>query len=96
MPTTIVLNPSVLTGTNGTPVILTATVSSAVLGAVTPTGTVTFFDGAATLGTARLDATGQALFSVELGAGNHSLTVSYGGDANFQSGLSDPVAFVVT
>jgi hypothetical protein len=96
VPTMVLLNPSAATGTSGTPLTLTVTVSSAVPGAGTPTGTVTFFDGAAALGMASLDASGQAALTVGLGTGNHSLTVLYDGDVNFQSGLSAPVTFLGT
>lgn len=65
---------------------LTATVTSATTG--TPTGTVTFFDGATQLGTGTL-ANGVATFSVtSFAGGTHSLTASYGGDANFNSSTS--------
>jgi len=61
----------------GQSVTLTASVSPA-----TATGTVTFLDGSTTLGSAPLTA-GTASISVStLSTGNHSLTASYGGDAN--------------
>jgi hypothetical protein len=47
-----------------------------------PTGTVTFSDGAVALGTAAVNA-GAAVFSTStLALGAHSITASYGGDAN--------------
>lgn len=47
-----------------------------------PTGTVTFFDGAATLGTGTLSA-GQATYIATFGAtGGHNLTATYSGDGN--------------
>jgi hypothetical protein len=77
-------NPSVY----GQSVTFTATVSASAPGAGTPTGTVTFMDGAATLGTATLSG-GSATFSTSaLSAAGHSITVSYGGDGNFTASTS--------
>ncbi len=53
----------------------------------TPTGTVTFFDGANVIGTGTLDGNGQASLTLStLGVGSHLITMSYGGDANFNAG----------
>src|SRR6267154_949120 len=72
------LTPSAL----GQAVTFTATVKPAA-GSGTPTGTVTFNDGAATLGTGTLSG-GTATFTTSvLGAGAHSITAIYGGDASF-------------
>lgn len=47
-----------------------------------PTGTVSFLDGAVTLGTAPIGASGQATFSLStLSAGSHPITAKYEGDA---------------
>ncbi len=54
----------------------------------TPTGTVTFYDGATVLGTATL-VSGVAQFTTSsMTAGSHSLTAVYGGDAVFQGSTS--------
>jgi hypothetical protein len=51
---------------------------------VTPTGTISFFDGGVLLGTAAVSATGQAVYSTSgLADGAHSITANYGGDPNF-------------
>src|SRR5206468_1874764 len=77
-------NPSVV----GQPVTLTATVSAASPGSGTPTGTVTFKDGATALATNMLSG-GQALLSLSsLTAAAHSITAAYSGDANFNTNLS--------
>ena len=61
------------------PINLTATLSNA--GATTATGTVTFLDGAQTLGTATPDASGHASLPLpQLTAGQHTLTATYAGD----------------
>ncbi|MDE1163329.1 MAG: Ig-like domain repeat protein [Acidobacteriaceae bacterium] len=74
------------TGLAGKSVALSAQVTSAT---GIPTGTVTFSDGATTLGTGTVSATGAATFSTTtLGVGNHSITASYGGDTNYNSSIS--------
>ena len=67
----------------------TATVTAKSPGGGIPTGTVTFKDGPSTLGTATLNGSGQAMFTTStLAAGSHSITASYGGDANFKGSTS--------
>jgi hypothetical protein len=64
-------------------VTFTATVSGAQSG-LTPTGTVTFKDGATVIGSGSLNGGGQATFSTSaLSGGSHSITAVYGGDTNF-------------
>ncbi|HEY0758068.1 MAG TPA: Ig-like domain repeat protein [Acidisarcina sp.] len=60
---------------------------SAVVQGSSPTGMVTFSDGATTLGSGSLDSGGTALFSTSsLTMGQHAITASYGGDvANLAS-----------
>lgn len=77
-------NPSLV----GQAVTLTATVTATV---GTPTGTVTFRDGAAVLGSSSLNASGVATFVTStLAEGLHPLTASYGGDAT-HSASGSPV-----
>ncbi len=66
-----------------------ATVSPAVSGVATPTGTVVFHDGSAVLGTATL-ANGQAAITVALsGIGSsHVITASYSGNDGYQASAS--------
>jgi hypothetical protein len=72
-------NPSLF----GQSVTFTATVSANTPGAGTPSGSVTFSEGATTLGSAALSA-GSATFATSaLAVGNHTITGSYGGDGNF-------------
>jgi hypothetical protein len=55
----------------------------------TPTGAVTFFDGATSIGTATLDGSGHATISNSLlTAGSHSITIQFGGDSNFSAAIS--------
>src|SRR5206468_3672228 len=75
-------NPSAFNGS----VTFTATVSVNSPGGGTPTGIVTFKDGATTLGTGTLDASGHATFATSsLSVGSHSITATYGGDSNFNA-----------
>jgi len=87
---------AVASGTNpstyGQLVTFTATVASS---GGTPTGTVTFKDGAVTLGTGTL-ASGSATFSTSaLSLSGHTVTAVYGGDTNFTTSTSAPVTQTV-
>ncbi len=80
------LNPSFV----GQSVTFTATVSTTLGG--TPTGTVTFLDGATPLGTGGLNSSGVATYSTStLALGAQSITASYGGDANDATSTSQVV-----
>ena len=91
--TTVTAISSANPSTFGQPVTFTATVSSP---AGIPTGTVTFLDGATSLGTGALDSLGMAtLTTASLAVGAHSITAPYGGDANFNPSSSSPLAQTV-
>ena len=84
--TTVTLTSSFNPSNLGQSVTFTAQVKTSTVGSGSPTGTVTFFDGAATLGTATLDSTGRARFTATgfaLAARTHTITARYNGDANF-------------
>jgi hypothetical protein len=77
----------------GTPVTLTATVSVA---SGTPTGMVTFKDGATSLGAVPLDPSGHAsMVANSLGSGMHPMTAAYGGDGNFIASASPVMSLSV-
>lgn len=85
-------NPSVV----GANVTMTATVVAVAPGAGTPTGTVSFFDGAVLLGTTALDGAGQATLSTNtLTAGAHSITATYNGAPDFAGSTSPALIQVV-
>ncbi len=91
-PVTVITTPAVSLTSSVNPVnlnantTLTATVTSQY---GTPTGTVTFMDGATVLGTATLNSSGVATLTVSFStAGNHPLTVSYPGAGFFQAANS--------
>ncbi len=79
----------------GTSVTLTANFSVQSPGSATPAGTVTFLDGAAVLGTVTPTGTTATFLTSALGAGTHSLTARYDGDANLNASTSAAVAEVV-
>ena len=68
----------------GQTITLTATATGQVSGSGTPTGMVIFLDGSTPLGNVTLNGSGQAGLTISsLAQGSHSITASYGGDANF-------------
>jgi hypothetical protein len=81
-------NPSAL----GKPVQFTATVTATLSG--TPTGTVTFKDGATVLGTRTLSSGQAILITTTLTAGSHSISATYNG-ATYFTGSSGSLTQVV-
>lgn len=76
------------------PVSLTATVTT--VGSVSPTGTVTFYNGSTDLGSSPLSA-GVATFSfTPTATGSTSMTAQYAGDANNAASVSSALAINVT
>ena len=87
---TTTLQASPTSANAGQSVTLTATVTSQ-SGTNTPTGTVTFYNGSTSLGTATLGSTGTATLSTTtLPVGSDSITASYGGDSNDAGSTSNP------
>ncbi|QIY66078.2 Ig-like domain repeat protein [Streptomyces sp. RPA4-2] len=74
----------------GQPKILTATVTATAPGTGTPTGTVSFFDGATLIGTSTLTAGTATLTTSTLTVGSHPLTATYNGSASY-NGSTSPV-----
>ena len=73
----------------------TATISVTSPGSGTPTGTVTFYDGANRVGTGDVSG-GIATFSTStLSVGTHSIKAVYGGDTNFKTSTSSLLSQVV-
>src|SRR5207302_10408147 len=89
------LNPSAV----GQPVTFKATVTP-VNGAANPTGTVTFHDGAAAIGSRQLVTLAggpptATLTLINLAPGAHTITATFNGDSNFSSSTSPSVAQTV-
>ena len=94
--TTTALTASATAINTGQSVSFAATVSPQ-SGSNVPTGTVTFLDGATSLGTAQLNASGVATFSTtSLAAGTQLITASYVGDSKDYGSVSPVVSVVVT
>jgi hypothetical protein len=84
------------TATSGANVTFMASVTPA-NGTKVPTGTVTFLDGAASIGTGTLNGSGSATFSTStLATASHSITAQYGGDANFSGSTSTAASISIT
>ncbi|MGM4907587.1 Ig-like domain repeat protein [Tardiphaga sp. 866_E4_N2_1] len=90
--TSIVLVSSANPSTPGQAVTFTATVTST---SGTPTGTVTFMDGTATLGTGTLSSGLATLTTSALISGTHAITAVYGGDTNNTSSTSSALSQAV-
>ncbi|MEI6197891.1 MAG: Ig-like domain-containing protein, partial [Verrucomicrobiota bacterium] len=93
--TTTVLASSLNPSTNGNSVTFTATVQTNGVTAAAATGTVTFLDGATTLGTGTVSGGVAGYTSSTLTAGSHSITAVYGGDSNYATSTSSVVSQVV-
>ncbi|MGA7988942.1 MAG: Ig-like domain-containing protein [Candidatus Dormiibacterota bacterium] len=88
------VNPSV----PGQMVTFTAFVAAVAPASGTPTGTVTFMDGAAPVGGCGPVLVGgtAACTIVYAGVGSHAITVTYGGDANFTGSASPALTQTIT
>jgi Bacterial Ig-like domain (group 3) len=92
--TTTTLSSSTTSVTSGQALTLTAVVAAASGGTVIPTGSATFLDSSATLGSSALDASGKAAFTTSsLASGSHTLSAVYGGSSAF-AGSSSPTVTV--
>jgi hypothetical protein len=90
--TTTTLTSSLKPSAYGQPVMFSATVTPS-SGA---SGTVIFMDGASTLGTSALNASGVATWSTSsLAVGTHFITAQYSGDGSHSSSTSSPLAQTV-
>ena len=85
-------NPAVV----GSSVTFTATVAAVAPGTGTPTGSVTFKDGAATLGAGTLAGGVASFTTTALAVGGHSITAVYGGDANDNANSSTALSETVS
>ncbi|MEI6194165.1 MAG: Ig-like domain-containing protein, partial [Verrucomicrobiota bacterium] len=81
--TTTALGSSLNPSTNGNNVIFTATVAPAAT-----SGTVTFLDGATTLGTGALSSGVATYATSALSVGDHAITAQYGGNGNYSGSTS--------
>ncbi|HLY40990.1 MAG TPA: family 43 glycosylhydrolase [Terracidiphilus sp.] len=92
--TTTTLSVSSASVNAGSSITLSALVNAA-SGPVS-TGSVIFYDGGTSLGSATVSAAGQAGWTgTALSAGSHSLTAGYGGNANYLASVSSAVSLTV-
>ncbi|WP_197034863.1 Ig-like domain repeat protein [Herbaspirillum sp. RV1423] len=73
----------------------TVTLTAALTGGAGISGTVTFKDGATTLGSGTLSGAAASFSISSLGVGTHTITAVYGGDANYASATSSLLTVVV-
>jgi hypothetical protein len=96
-PTLVRLSSSRPGAPEGEPLALAAQVRTLVSGGLAPTGSVTFRIGPRLLGTAVLDAVGQAVLDgVRLEPGVHAITAVYPGDDQHSAATSSPLPQAVT
>jgi len=93
--TTTSLSFSPSSPTSGQSITLTATVAPA-SGTGTPTGTVTFYDGTASLGTGTVNSGVATYTTSSVAAGVHSITAAYSGDSSFATSTSSAVNLTVS
>ena len=91
-PTTTTLASSLNPSNYGQSVTFTASVTSS---AGTPTGTVIFYDGLTSIGSATLSSGIAAISISSLAAGSHSITAAYQGSTTFSASTSAPLNQVV-
>ena len=94
-PSTTTLKSSANATVFGQPITLTATVAPG-SGSGTPTGSVTFMDGASTLGTGTLSGGAASVSTSSLGPGTHTITAVYNGDVNYAGSTSSAVSQIVS
>ena len=91
IPTTTVLGTASTTGATPQVVLVAAVLNNGA--GPTPTGTVTFFNGATSLGTATLDSTGAATLTPNLTSGvNYTIEAVYSGDPDHGSSTSQTLS----
>jgi len=96
LPTTSVLTVTPATSTYGSQVALTATVSPATPpGPSTPTGIVTFYNGALAIGTGTLAGGVANLAPSSLPGGSYNLTCMYSGSSIYATSNCNPVPVVI-
>ncbi len=96
MATTANLSASPSSTKAGQPVTLTANIAVVAPGAGTPTGSVQFFAGTTSLGTAKLSGNTAILTTTTLPVGTDSLTAQYLGDPNFTGSMSSAVSVTIS
>ncbi len=95
IPTTLTLSANPVQQLVTMPVTFTARLSPSA--SVAPTGTVSFLDAGALLGTVPINAAGQAAYTTStLADGVHSITASYSGDPIFPASTSSALSYAIS
>jgi hypothetical protein len=92
--TVLPVSPNVTLSTSANPVLMTYAVSftaSLPSSASTQTGTMTFYDGSVSIGSANLAGGAATFTTTALTMGPHSITAVYSGDANYGPGTTNAV-----
>jgi len=84
IPTTTDLSTATVNGAD----VLVAIVQNSGVAGPTPTGTITFYNGTTSIGSATLDANGVATLTPNLATGSYTIDASYGGDADHSPSTS--------
>jgi hypothetical protein len=92
---TLALAPSATSINFGDSETLTATVTTALSGRPTATGTVSFYDGTTLFGTSALNGGSIAYSSASLAVGIHTIRAVYSGDTNFNPATSATTTITV-
>jgi hypothetical protein len=87
---TIAISNSASPSDYGAPIVFTATVSSG------PTGSVSFYDGASSIGSASLEGTIATLTTAKLSVGVHTMSASWPGNSNYTAATSAPISQTVS
>lgn len=95
LPAALTLSSSSGTASAGQTITLSASLTST--GGAVPTGTISFLNGSASLGTVTLDSSGVAVLPLSsLAPGDYSVTAVYAGDSNHPAGTSNLVTLTVS
>ncbi len=95
----LTLSSAATSATQGSAVVLTATLPTVTIGSstVAPTGSVTFYNGNVMLGSSLVSATGQATLSLTtLPVGTDIIHAAYNGDGNFTGAESGTVTVTIS
>jgi hypothetical protein len=98
-PSTLTLTASTLNQLYSLPVTLTAQVATSENPAPPqgPTGTVSFYDNGTLMGTAAVNAAGQAIYiTTSLADGAQNVTASYSGDASYTPSTAGPITITIS
>jgi RHS repeat-associated protein len=77
------------------PVTIWAMLSSGLVGAPFPSGTITFYDGGNSIGTVTISGTTAKITSSVLTTGTHTITASYSGDTNYNAVTASSISLTV-